>query len=140
MVFGLHGEAFVCRIEDGPLGTAQESMHAVMLQAEIVMQAARAVLWTTNSRAFLRDRFSLPAGSGVTSKRRLRLYSASLPKMLKSGARRTGFLSRLVHFVACTLGWSLLLFWIKQIHRRGAEDAELGNFFAKTSANSASPR
>ena len=48
------------------------------------MKAARPVLLDDEFQGFFTRSFSLPAGSGVMSKRRLRLYSASLPKRLKS--------------------------------------------------------
>src|SRR4029453_4582505 len=79
----------------------------------------------TNSTSFFFTRPILPAGSGVTSKRRRRLYSASLPNLLRSeDCGRDFFMRVLASYLMLGFGRTLcwastglrLLFQVEDCH------------------------
>jgi hypothetical protein len=71
MVFGLHREAFVRWIERRTFGNCPRKHHAVVLQAKVVVQPAGRGASGRRIRDLFSARAALPAGAGVTSKRRL---------------------------------------------------------------------
>ncbi len=103
VVFGLHGKAFVRRIEGRTFGNGPGKHDAVMLQAKIVMQSARAVLLDDEFQSFLMraPRFAGRLGRHVEAA--LAVVLGEFAEEAQLGRRRTAFLNPLFHFVACTL-------------------------------------
>ena len=58
----MHGQRLTDGSSDGPFGTAHESIDAVVLQPEVVVEAARAVL-LDDERAGPRRAATRPAGA-----------------------------------------------------------------------------
>jgi len=77
------------------------------------MQAARAVLLDDEFQVFFACARRLAGRLRRHLEAALAVVLGEFAEDAQVGRGRTGFFSRLVHFVACTLGWSLLLFWIK---------------------------